>query len=92
MKGNCDVKIRNNFGRLNQLQFSSATAVSLSSTDYAPGDAFNVYIGVTGAIKVDMADGDAGVIFAGMPVGLTPLIVTKIYKIGTDATSIIALR
>ena len=84
--------LRNIFGAPNALQFSTAEAISLASTDYTTEPFFALYVGTSGAVKVDMHKGATGVTFAGMPAGLTPLLVTKVYKVGTDATNLIALR
>ena len=49
-----------------------------------------LYIGISGDIKVDLADGGT-VTFSNYPVGFLPAVVTKVYKIGTTADDIIAL-
>lgn len=78
-----------------------AEAVSLASTDWTPGlktpdDKTTLvpralYVGVAGDVKVDMADGTTAIIFSNAPVGVLPISITKIYKIGTAATNIVAL-
>ena len=49
-----------------------------------------LYIGVTGALKVDTAGGDT-VTFVAVPVGIFPVRVKRVYATGTDADSIVAL-
>lgn len=85
-------------------QFYDAEAVSLASTDWLAGTAVTsqavargVYIGGAGNLKVDLAGvpgqtGQTGVTFTGVLVGTTLQIdITKIYKVGTTATNLVAL-
>lgn len=61
-----------------------------------PSDSANLtndgmlYIGVTGDVKVDTANGDT-LTFTAHPVGYMPVIVRKVYATGTTATNINAL-
>ena len=78
---------------------SSAVAIDLSSVDYEPGDEFTVYVDdVTGgtAYKVDTVDGDTVTftkVAAATNLGVnTPLICTKVYKVGTTVTTSFAFR
>ena len=69
----------------------SATAVTPSdSTVISPTRA--LYVGATGDVKVDMADGTT-VTYANLAAGIIhPLSVTRVYSTDTTATSIIAVR
>lgn len=51
----------------------------------------SLYIGVTGDVKVDMMNGDLGITFKAVPVGVIPVRVTRVYATGTTATNILAL-
>lgn len=72
--------------------------VNAQAIDYSGGDqivsppSVGLYIGGTGALKVDMANG-ATVTFTAMPVGLYDGIsVKKIYQTGSTATNSLILR
>jgi hypothetical protein len=71
-----------------------AAAVDLSSADYtAPGGVRGIYVGVSGDVKVDLVDGSTGITFVSLAAGVEHAIaVTKIYKTGTTATSVLALK
>lgn len=71
-----------------------AAAVDLSSADYtAPGGLRGIYVGVAGDVKVDMPDGSTAITFAALAAGIEhAIVVTKIYKTGTTATGILALK
>lgn len=53
-----------------------------------------LYIGVTGNVVVDLADGDTNVTFSNVPVGFFPVSVSKVYSTGngTTAGSILGLK
>lgn len=50
-----------------------------------------IYVGGTGNITVRMADGQDNILFTGVPVGIFPIQVDKVYNTGTGATAILAL-
>jgi hypothetical protein len=51
-----------------------------------------LYVGVTGDVTVDMAKNGSAILFKAVPAGTyLRVIVSKVYKVGTTATSIIAL-
>ena len=87
--------MHNDRGHRYDLVFSSATAVDTSSADVTLSIPSQLYLGTvvatTGTLKVDTIENTA-VTFTGLPVGLFPVLVTKVYKTGTDATNIVALR
>jgi hypothetical protein len=87
--------MHNDRGHRYDLVFSSATAVDTSSADVTLSIPSQLYLGTvvatTGTLKVDTIESTA-VTFTGLPVGLFPVLVTKVYKTGTDATNIVALR
>lgn len=49
-----------------------------------------LYIGVTGNLQVEMADGQI-VIFTALPVGFAPIQVVRVYSTNTTATTMLAL-
>ncbi len=70
-----------------------AVAVNLTSTDFAAADLRGIYIGGAGDVKVDLADGSTGITFIALAPGVEHAIaITKIYKAGTTATGILALK
>lgn len=87
--------MHNDRGHRYDLVFSSATAVDISSADATFDIPSQLYLGTvvetTGTLKVDTIE-STGVTFTGLPVGLFPVLVTKVYKTGTNASNIIALR
>ena len=83
--------LRNDRGIYYSLAFSSVTPVDLSSADAEFTVPAQLYIGTTGDIKVDTTE-STGVTLKTVPVGILPVIVTKVYKDGTSAEEIIALR
>ena len=83
--------LRNDRGIQYSLAFSSLTSVDLSSTDATFKEPVQLYIGKTGDVKVDTPE-STGVTLKTVPVGILPVIVTKVYKTGTAAGEIIALR
>ncbi len=83
--------LRNDRGIYYSLAFSSVTPVDLSSANTEFTVPAQLYIGETGDIKVDTPE-STGVTLKTVPVGILPIIVTKVYKTGTSAGEIIALR
>lgn len=83
--------LRNDRGIYYSLAFSSVTSVDLSSADVEFTVPAQLYIGVAGDVKVDTPE-STGVTLKSVPVGILPVIVTKVYKTGTSAKEIIALR
>lgn len=74
--------------------FTNAVVVDISSTDFVPTYPSQLFIGGTGVdktLKVDTPE-STGITFTGVPVGFFPVLVTKVYKDGTSATNIVALR
>ena len=83
--------LRNDRGVYYSLAFSSITSVDLSSADVEFTVPAQLYIGIAGDVKVDTPE-STGVTLKNVPLGVLPIIVTKVYKIGTVAQEIIALR
>lgn len=68
----------------------AAAVTPNNSTDLADWPAA-LYVGGTGDVRVDMANGGT-VTFVNVPDGtFLPILVKKVYVTGTDATDIIAL-
>lgn len=67
-----------------------ASAVTPSDVTVYAQPTRALWIGASGNITVDMADGGAAVTFVGVQ-GLLPIQVTRIYAAGTSAASIVAL-
>lgn len=70
-------------------------AVDLASTDWTPSAAFGpearaLCVGGAGTVKVDGADYGTGVTLT-LTAGEHAISVTKVYKVGTTATGIVAL-
>jgi hypothetical protein len=72
--------------------FEHAVALTLSDTVDLATPSRGLYVGVAGAVKVDMV-GSGTVEFADMPVGFYPLRVKRAYATtsGTAASSLVAL-
>jgi len=51
----------------------------------------SIYVGATGNITVQMADGQDTFVFTAVPVGVLPIQVSKVYSTGTTAGSLVAL-
>ncbi len=85
------MNLHNDKGRAYSLAFSGAEAVDISSKDFVPKEYSQIYVGKTGDIKVDTID-NTGITFKSVPVGILPVLVTKVYKNGTTAEEMIALR
>tara|TARA_R110002074_G_scaffold40332_5_gene107756 strand:+ start:419 stop:673 length:255 start_codon:yes stop_codon:yes gene_type:complete len=67
-----------------------------SSVSVTPSDGVDltdvgaaIYVGVTGDLKVTMADGVA-VVFKNIPVGFHPILVNRVWSTGTTASEILA--
>ena len=50
-----------------------------------------LYIGVTGDVCVDFAEGGTNVVLKAVPVGILAVQVTRVYTTGTTATDIVRL-
>lgn len=79
------------------LQATDATVVNISATDFTLIEnwvnvPFLLYVWVTGNVKVDMHGTWTGITFIAMAVGYQPILVTKVYKTWTDASSLLALK
>jgi len=83
--------LHNDRGQHYSQVFTNAVVVDISSTDFVPTYPSQLFIGGTGNIKVDTPE-SMGVTFTGVPAGFFPVLVTKVYKEGTSATNIVALR
>lgn len=85
--------IFNEFGEpINEFAYY-AEAVDISSTDHSvtlPNGKGFLYVGGTGNVKVDTAGGNT-VTFTAVPVGILPVIVTKVYKTGTTASDMVVM-
>jgi hypothetical protein len=69
-----------------------ASAITTSNSTVFVQPTRALYIGGSGDITVDMADGGSSVLFVGVLSGtILPIQVTRIYATGTTATSIVAL-
>ena len=75
--------------------FTSMTSIDVSSNDYEPGDEFFLYVGDSGGsdndVKVDTLAGETITV----PVTtyfFLPVLITKVYSTGTDATNMFACR
>ena len=68
-----------------------ATAANLSDIgQLTNGTCRSLYIGVSGDVKVAMANGDA-IVFANVPVGVLPVSVKQVFNNLTTASGIIAI-
>ena len=67
-----------------------ATAVDISDTDHNV-KAAAIYVGVTGTVKVTTTKGNV-ISFIAVPAGsILPVMVKVVWKVGTDADSMVAL-
>ena len=73
-------------------QARSAQAIDVSAADFSDTSGAVPYIGVAGDIKVDMADKGTAVTFSNVPVGIFPIVVTKVYNADTTASGIVLLE
>jgi hypothetical protein len=70
---------------------TGATAANNSDTVFLTnGTCRSLYVGVTGDIKVTMANGDVAT-FTNVAVGIFPISVKQVWSTGTTATGLIAL-
>jgi hypothetical protein len=73
---------------------ASGPAIGAVAISYGGGDQTltgvprAVYIGTTGHLKVDMANGTT-VTFSNMPVGMFAIAITKIYQTGSTAAGLV---
>lgn len=80
------------------VQAVNSAAVALRATAITPADGADlpnpatkgIWVGGTGAIKVDMVGGDT-VTFNSVPVGLFRIQAKRVYATGTTATNLVAL-
>lgn len=67
-----------------------AVEIDISAVDYEAKTAA-VYVGVAGTVKVTTFGGDTAS-FIGVAAGsILPVLVSKVWKVGTDADSMVAL-
>jgi hypothetical protein len=71
---------------------SGAFAITTKDTTNLDTPAKELYICVSGDVKVTMANNDSAIVFKAVPVGILPVYVKKVYKTGTTATNIIGLK
>lgn len=69
----------------------NAVAVTPSDSANLAQTARALYIGVSGDVKIDCPGGGSGIVFKAAPVGILPVMATKVYATGTAATNIVAL-
>lgn len=65
-------------------------SITPSDTDDLSRTIKAIYVGATGAIKVDTIAGDT-LTFAAVPVGIFPIVCTRVYSTGTTASSLVGL-
>lgn len=69
-----------------------AAAITPSNVTVFAQPTRGIYVGASGNITVDMADGGASVLFSNLMAGVIyPFQVTRVYATGTTATSLVAL-
>ena len=71
--------------------FRGAASITPSDSADLTDPISAIYVGGTGAIKVDMVSGET-VVFAAVSVGVFPIAVTRVYSTGTAATNMIGLK
>jgi len=70
---------------------TGAAAANLHDTNQLTnGTCRSIYVGVTGDIKVTMANGDTAT-FTNVAVGVFPVSVRQVWSTGTTATGLVAL-
>ena len=79
---------RNADGRFFDGQPGTGADVDISSSD-ATMPPSNLWVGIKGDVKVDLADSGTGLVYKGVQ-GVFPYLVLKVYKTGTTATDIIS--
>lgn len=72
-------------------QPDSCTNITVSGADYANGLGL-LYVGTSGDIYVDGYRSGVNVKFANHPVGILPVLVTKVYSGGTTADDLVFLE
>lgn len=71
---------------------TSDAANQLSGGLAKQSNAFQVYVGGTGAVAVICAEDSSAVTFAGVPAGtMLPVLVTRVLATGTTATNMLAI-
>jgi hypothetical protein len=73
-------------------QVTGAFAITTDDTTNLATPAKELYIGVSGDVKVTMINNDSAIVFKSVPVGILPVYVKKVYKTGTTATNIVGLK
>ncbi len=70
----------------------AAAAVTKSDSENLPATCRGIYVGASGDLKVDLAEGGVGIVFVGLAAGVIhPIACKKVYSTGTTATSIVAV-
>lgn len=69
----------------------SAVAVTPDDTTNLAVAARALYIGVAGDVSVEMVEDGSAIVFKAVPVGILPIMVTRVNSTGTAATNIVAL-
>lgn len=93
MSGKGSLGEHGELGAINMLGPGGAgAAVDISATDATVARCKRLFIGIGGDVKVDLNDGGTGLTFKNVPSGSYLFEkVTKVYKVGTTATNIIAI-
>lgn len=76
---------------LGDLDAPAQHAAAVTPNDAGAVTARALYIGVTGNVTVDTVGGEANVLFSNVPVGILPVMATRVYATGTTASSIVAI-
>lgn len=71
--------------------YRGAVAITPSNTVDLVDPVSALHISVAGALKVITASGET-VVFANVPVGITPICCTRVFATGTAATGIVGLK
>lgn len=71
---------------------TGAVAITPSNGADLPTAALGIYVGVAGDVKVDMVNGNEGIVFKAAPVGILRVHAKKVYATGTTATNLVALK
>ena len=75
---------------MSYLLYRDAAAVTPDDTATLTADA--LFVGSAGDIQVDMKNGQAAVLLTGVPVGVLPIQVSRVYSSNLTAGDIVALR